>query len=318
MSKTLTYQWDALETPDPRFNHRASNWVRWQAGTVSNDSQQPGHNRSTEQLLGKDGRDTDIFMAVADTGYFQSPGELGFIVRPFDFVGSNLGGAACDLSDPNRTAEDAALLLEAIGDTLYMVGVAIAVAAVLGTAMGIGLYVTRRGGLFASRAAYTVLNVLVNLVRPIPFIIFITAIWPLTMVVVGKSIGTEAVIFPMSIMASFAFSRLVEQNLVALDPGVIEAARSMGASRLRIIRTVIIPETLGPLVLAFTFLFIGVTDMSAMAGLIGGGGLGDFAIRHGYQRFNWEVTFVSVAIIVVIVQLSQLVGNTVARRFLRR
>jgi D-methionine transport system permease protein len=210
------------------------------------------------------------------------------------------------------------LLIEAIGDTLYMVLVAIAVAAVFGTAMGIGLYVTRRGGLFASRPAYTVLNVLVNLVRPIPFIIFITAIWPVTVWVVGKSIGTEAVIFPMSIMASFAFSRLVEQNLVALDPGVIEAARSMGASRLRIIRTVILPETRGPLVLAFTFLFIGVTDMSAMAGMIGGGGLGDFAIRHGYQRFNWEVTFVAVAIIVVIVQLAQLLGNSLARRFLRR
>ena len=210
------------------------------------------------------------------------------------------------------------LLFEAIGDTLYMVFVAIAVAAVAGTAMGIGLYVTRRGGLFASRAAYTVLNLLVNLIRPIPFIIFITAIWPVTVAVVGKSIGTEAVIFPMSIMASFAFSRLVEQNLVALDPGVIEAARSMGASRLRIIRTVIIPETLGPLVLAFTFLFIGVTDMSAMAGLIGGGGLGDFAIRHGYQRFNWEVTFVAVAVIIVIVQVAQFAGNTVARRYLRR
>lgn len=210
------------------------------------------------------------------------------------------------------------LLVESIGETLYMVGVAIAVAAVFGTAMGIGLYVTRRGGLFASRTAFTALNLLVNLVRPIPFIIFITAIWPVTVWVVGKSIGTEAVIFPMSIMASFAFSRLVEQNLVALDPGVIEAARSMGASRLRIIRTVIIPETLGPLVLAFTFLFIGVTDMSAMAGLIGGGGLGDFAIRHGYQRFNWEVTFVAVAVIIVIVQVAQFAGNSVARRFLRR
>jgi len=210
------------------------------------------------------------------------------------------------------------LLIEALGDTLYMVGVALAVAAVFGTLMGIGLYVTRRGGLFASRGVYTVLNVLVNLIRPIPFIIFITAIWPVTVAVVGKSIGTEAVIFPMSIMASFAFSRLVEQNLVALDPGVVEAARSMGASRLRIIRTVIIPETLGPLVLAFTFLFIGVIDMSAMAGLIGGGGLGDFAIRHGYQRFNWEVTFVAVAVIVVIVQLAQFTGNAVARRFLRR
>lgn len=210
------------------------------------------------------------------------------------------------------------LLLKAIGETLFMVGAALAAAAVLGLLLGIGLYTTRRGGLFGNRALYTVLNVAVNLVRPIPFIIFITAIWPLTMLVVGKTIGTEAVIFPMAIMASFAFSRIVEQNLVALDPGVIEAARAMGASRWRVVFTVVIPEALGPLVLGFTFLVIGVIDMSAMAGLIGGGGLGDFAIRHGYQRFNWEVTLVAVAVIVAIVQLVQLVGNTVARRALRR
>ena len=210
------------------------------------------------------------------------------------------------------------LLTASIGQTLYMVGVALLVALVVGLTLGVGLYVTRRGGLLANRTIYTVINVLVNLVRPIPFVIFITAIWPVTVFVVGKSIGTEAVIFPMSIMASFAFSRLVEQNLVALDPGVIEAARAMGASRFRVIWSVILPEALGPLVLAFTFLVIGVIDMSAMAGIIGGGGLGDFAIRHGYQRFNWEVTFVAVAIIVVIVQVVQLAGNGVARRFLRR
>lgn len=210
------------------------------------------------------------------------------------------------------------LLLKAIGETLYMVGAALAAAAVFGLLLGIGLYTTRRGGLFGNRALYTVLNVVVNLIRPIPFIIFITAIWPLTMLVVGKTIGTEAVIFPMAIMASFAFSRIVEQNLVALDPGVIEAARAMGASRWRVVFTVVLPEAAGPLVLGFTFLVIGVIDMSAMAGLIGGGGLGDFAIRHGYQRFNWEVTLVAVAVIVAIVQLVQLLGNTVARRALRR
>ena len=210
------------------------------------------------------------------------------------------------------------LLLEAVGETVYMVGAALAAAAVFGLLLGIGLYTTRRGGLFGNRALYTVLNVAVNLIRPIPFIIFITAIWPLTMLVVGKTIGTEAVIFPMAIMASFAFSRIVEQNLVALDPGVIEAARAMGASRWRVVATVVIPEALGPLVLGFTFLVIGVIDMSAMAGLIGGGGLGDFAIRHGYQRFDWEVTLVAVAVIVAIVQLVQLAGNTVARRALRR
>ncbi|WP_024286712.1 methionine ABC transporter permease [Cellulomonas sp. KRMCY2] len=210
------------------------------------------------------------------------------------------------------------LLVKAFGETLQMVSVALLVAGVVGLAIGIGLYVTRRGSLLANRAAFTVLNVLVNLVRPIPFVIFIAAIGPATMAVVGKTIGTEAAIFPMAIMASVAFSRLVEQNLVGLDPGVVEAARAMGASRWRIIWSVLVPEALGPLILAFTFLVVGVVDMSAMAGLIGGGGLGDFAIRHGYQRFNWEVTAVTVVVIVLLVQAVQLLGNHLSRRVLRR
>lgn len=210
------------------------------------------------------------------------------------------------------------VLIEAVGETLYMVGVALLVGGFFGLLMGLALYTTRTGNLLANRPVYAVLNVLVNLVRPIPFIIFITAIGPITMQVVGKTIGTEAVIFPMTIMAAFAFSRIVEQNLVALDPGVVEAARAMGASRFRVVWSVLIPEALAPLILGYTFLFVGVIDMSAMAGLIGGGGLGDFAIRYGYQRFNWEVTLVTVGIIVVIVQVVQLGGNALARRMLRR
>ncbi len=210
------------------------------------------------------------------------------------------------------------LLQKALGETAYMVSAALLVAGVVGLALGIGLYTARRGGLLSNRPAFSVLNVLINLIRPIPFIIFVTAIGPLTMKVIGKTIGTDAAIFPMAIMASVAFARLVEQNLVALDPGVVEAARAMGASRWRIVWSVLIPEALGPLILAFTFLVIAVIDMSAMVGMIGGGGLGDFAIRHGYQRFNWEVTLVAVAIIVVVVQGVQLLGNWLARRALRR
>ncbi len=210
------------------------------------------------------------------------------------------------------------LLQKALGETAYMVSLALLVAGVVGLALGIGLYTARRGGLLSNRGVFGVLNVLINLIRPIPFIIFVTAIGPLTLKVIGKTIGTDAAIFPMAIMASVAFARLVEQNLVALDPGVVEAARAMGASRWRIIWSVLIPEALGPLILAFTFLVIAVIDMSAMVGMIGGGGLGDFAIRHGYQRFNWEVTLVAVAIIVVVVQGVQLLGNWLARRALRR
>lgn len=210
------------------------------------------------------------------------------------------------------------ILMEALGDTLFMVSVSMVVGGAAGLLIGLGLYVTRTGNLLASGPVFAVLNVLVNIVRPIPFIIFLAAIAPVTREVMGTTLGTSAVIFPMSIVAAFAFSRIVEQNLVALDPGVIEAARAMGASRVRIIWSVLIPEALAPLILGYTFLFVGVIDMSAMAGLVGGGGLGDFAIRYGYQKFNWEVTFVTLAVIIVIVQLAQLLGNRLARRALHR
>jgi len=209
-------------------------------------------------------------------------------------------------------------LLEDLGKTLYMVGMSLLIGGILGLIVGLALYLTRRGNLFQNGVIYTVLNILVNIVRPIPFIIFIAAIGPATKAVVGTTLGERPAIFAMSIMTTFAFSRLVEQNLVSLDPGVIEAARAMGASRLRVIATVIVPEALGPLILGFTFLFIGVVDMSAMAGVVGAGGLGDFAIRWGYQRFNWEITFVTLVVIVLLVQAAQFLGNWLARRVMRR
>ncbi len=135
---------------------------------------------------------------------------------------------------------------------------------------------------------------------------------------VGRTIGTEAAIFVMIIASSFAIARIVEQNLVTVDPGVIEAARAMGAGPLRIIVTLLIPEALGPLILGYTFVLIGIVDMSAMAGTIGGGGLGDVAIVYGYQRFNWQVTLVATLVIILLVQASQFFGNWLARKALRR
>ncbi|MBA8965019.1 D-methionine transport system permease protein [Rhodococcus percolatus] len=134
----------------------------------------------------------------------------------------------------------------------------------------------------------------------------------------GRTIGTEAAIFVMIIASSFAIARIVEQNLVTVDPGVIEAARAMGAGPLRIIVTLLIPEALGPLILGYTFVLIGIVDMSAMAGTIGGGGLGDVAIVYGYQRFNWQVTLVATLVIILLVQASQFFGNWLARKALRR
>ncbi|WP_203669335.1 methionine ABC transporter permease [Cellulomonas pakistanensis] len=195
---------------------------------------------------------------------------------------------------------------------------ALAIGGLAGLLVGIALYVTRAGNILANRPVFLVLNVLVNIIRPIPFIIFITAVRPLTQALTGASYGVEAAIPALAIMATFATSRIVEQNLVALDPGVIEAARAMGAGPMRIIATVIVPETLGPLILGFTFLFVGIVDMTAVAGAIGAGGLGDFAIVYGYQRFNDVVTWTAVAVIVVMVQLAQFLGNYLARRVMRR
>lgn len=210
------------------------------------------------------------------------------------------------------------ILWESVRETLYIVGVTVGVGGLLGLVLGVLLYATRRGNLLENVVVFTVLNVAVNIVRPIPFIIFITAVGPVTLAVVGTTIGNDAVIFAMSIMATFVTARIVEQNLVATDPGVIEAARAMGASRLRILVTVLVPEALAPLILGYTFLLIGIVDMSALAGYVGGGGLGNFAIVYGYQRFNWEVTLVTVLVIIGMVQLAQLLGNWLARKALHR
>lgn len=210
------------------------------------------------------------------------------------------------------------VFVQSIGQTLWMVLATLVLGGVLGLALGVLLYTTRRGGLLENRALSTVLNVVVNFIRPIPFIIFMTAVAPLTQLVLGTFLGTPAAIFPMTIAATFGISRIVEQNLVTIDPGVIEAARAMGSSPWRIITTLLIPEALGPLILGYTFVFVAIVDLSAIAGSIGGGGLGDFAISYGYQRYNWAVTWIAVITIVVLVQAAQFLGNWLARKALRR
>jgi D-methionine transport system permease protein len=210
------------------------------------------------------------------------------------------------------------LVWQASYETLYMVAITLTLGGLLGLLLGLALYVTRRGGLYASRTTNVVLNVLVNFFRPIPFVIFIAAVQPLARVVVGTGIGNPAIIFALTIAAMFGISRIVEQNLVTIDPGVIEAARSVGASRAHIVRTVVIPEALGPLVLGYTFVFVAIVDMTAIAGVVGGGGLGNFALQYGFRQFDAVVTWTAVIIIVALVQVGQLAGNTVARRLLRR
>ncbi|TNC47866.1 methionine ABC transporter permease [Mumia zhuanghuii] len=210
------------------------------------------------------------------------------------------------------------LFWEATWQTLYIVAVALVLGGLIGMVLGMALYVTRPSGLYPNRIASVVLNVFVNFFRPIPFVILIAALQPFARLVVGIGIGNRAIIFAMTFAAAFGISRIVEQNLVTVDPGVIEAARSMGAGRLRIIRTVLVPEALGPLILGYTFAFVAVVDMSAIAGVIGAGGLGNFALQYGYRQFDTVVTWTAVIMIVVIVQVVQFGGNSLARRVLRR
>lgn len=208
--------------------------------------------------------------------------------------------------------------VEAIGDTLWMVAITMVIGGFFGLILGILLYTTRPGGILQNSAVYWLINIAVNFFRPIPFIIMIAMLYPITLAAVGTTIGREAATFVMCFSATFTVARIVEQNLVSIDPGVVEAARSMGAGPWRIIRSVILPEALGPLILGYTFIFIAVIDMSAMAGYIGGGGLGDFAIVYGYRQFEPQVTWAAVIVIVLVVQAAQVLGNVLSKKVMRR
>lgn len=207
---------------------------------------------------------------------------------------------------------------QATGETLLMVALTMLVGGTLGLLLALGLYLTRKGGLYENVVVSVVLNVLVNFFRPIPFIIFIAAVQPAARLVVGTGIGMPAVVFSLILAAMFGIARIIEQNLVTVPPGVIEAARAMGASRARIAATVVLPEALAPIILGYTFAFVAVVDMSAVAGLIAGGGLGSFAQTFGYRQSDPTVTWVCVLILVAFVQVIQLLGNTLSARILRR
>lgn len=203
-------------------------------------------------------------------------------------------------------------------ETLYMTSFALLLGGVLGLVVGIVLYVSRPGGLMQNAAVSVIANLAVNFFRPIPFVLFVAVAQPFARAVVGTGIGTTAGAFLIGLAAAFAIGRIVEQHLVSVPPGVIEAARSMGAGPLRILFTVAIPESLGPLILGYTFIVVALIDMTAMAGLIGGGGLGAFAQIYGFRQFEPVVMWAAIILIVVFVHLVQLLGARLARRIMRR
>ncbi|NHI17623.1 methionine ABC transporter permease [Microbacterium excoecariae] len=221
-----------------------------------------------------------------------------------------------DLSE--RIAEVLPDILEQTAITLWLVAASLVIGGIVGLAVGIALTVTRRGAILQQPVVYGVLGALVNTVRPIPFIILLAVLQPLARLVLSSGIGNTAVILAISVAATFAVARIVEQNLVGVDPGVIEAARATGAGPWRIILTVILPEGLGSLILGYTFVTIAVIDMSAVAGMIGGGGVGNYAIAYGQRQNDWVVIIAALIAIVIVTQIVQAAGNAIARRVLRR
>lgn len=171
----------------------------------------------------------------------------------------------------------------------------------------------QKGNIRENIVVNNILNTVINITRSVPFLILMIVLFPLTRLIVGKTIGTTATIIPLSIAAAPFVARLIESALLEVDPGVIEAAQSMGANSKEIIIKVLLPEALPSIVLGITITIINLIGYSAMAGAIGGGGLGDLAIRYGYHRYQLDVMIATIVIIVLLVQITQYVGNNLSR-----
>ena len=201
------------------------------------------------------------------------------------------------------------LLFESLGETLYMVAVSMICASILGIPLGILLVVTEKGEILACPAINKPLAFIINMIRSIPFIILMVAIIPFTRFLVHTSIGTTAAIVPLTIAAIPYIARMVETSIREIPSGLIEAAESMGATPMQIIRKVLLPEALPSILESLTVVIVSLVGASAMAGTIGGGGLGDLAIRYGYQRFQADVMIATIIVLVIVVQLIQFIGK---------
>ena len=206
------------------------------------------------------------------------------------------------------------MFVQSFWETLIMVGISGGVGALVGLPLGVLLFLTDRGGVLQSVAANRAMGLTVNAVRSTPFIILLVAVIPLTRLIVGTSIGTAAAVVPLTIACAPFFARLVETALREVDRGLIETAEALGATTRQIVFKVLLPEALPGIVAGLTITFVSLVGYSAMAGAIGGGGLGDLGIRYGYQRFLPEVMVTVVVILIVFVQLVQSFGDWLVRR----
>ncbi|HSW70322.1 MAG TPA: methionine ABC transporter permease [Gammaproteobacteria bacterium] len=206
------------------------------------------------------------------------------------------------------------LLLESTLETLYMVTAASLLAIGVGLPLGTILYITRKGNILEHVFLNHILSTIVNMTRSIPFIILMIAVIPLTRFLVGSSIGTNAAIVPLSLAAMPFLARVVENALLEVNKGLIEAATAMGATVWQIITKILLPEALPGIINGLTLTIISLIGYSAMAGAVGGGGLGDLAIRYGYQRFNAGIMLLTIAIMIVFVQMIQYIGDKIAKK----
>jgi D-methionine transport system permease protein len=209
-------------------------------------------------------------------------------------------------------------LLAALAETGLMLLITVPIAVAAAIPIGVLLWATRPGGLRPAPRLYQAMNAVVNVVRSFPFLVLLIAMIPITRLIVGTSVGTVAVTVPLAVNAIAYLSRFVEQNLLQVDPGVIEAARAMGASHPQTVWNVLLVEARPGLVGSVTIMVVSFISYSAIAGLVGGGGIGDFAIRFGYYRYETAVMITAVVVMIALVQGIQLVGTLAVRRLDKR
>lgn len=206
-------------------------------------------------------------------------------------------------------------LVESANQTIYMIGWSLFFGMLLAIPLGLAMTLCRKGGLKENLVVFWIINGIVNIVRSVPFVILLVFIAPVTKIVVGTRIGTTAAIVPLVLYIAPYLARLIEASLLEVKYSVLEAAQAMGASTLQIIWYFLLPEAKASLILALTTGTIGLLGATAMAGTIGGGGVGDLALTYGYQRFNTPLMFATVVILIVIVQLIQAIGNYLSHKF---
>ncbi|MGA9232631.1 MAG: methionine ABC transporter permease [Exiguobacterium oxidotolerans] len=214
---------------------------------------------------------------------------------------------------PDILIEYAGEVRLAIGQTFVMVGVSILAAVLIGLPVGTLLFLSRKNQLLENRFLFSGLNLLVNTVRSFPFLLLVVFLIPFTRLIIGTAIGTAAATVPLAIIAIAHYSRLVEQSLLDVPKGVIEAAISMGASTREVVVKFLFVEARSGLVLGLTTSIVSFISYSTIMGVVGGGGIGDFAVRYGYQQFQTELMMYMILIMVILVQLIQFIGTTVAR-----